>query len=74
MTMDGFELRQGSLRRQVALGHLQSGAHDAVQDERHKADHRVCTDPLRQSVIHRRNLDFGLQDFEASLDIGQAFV
>ena len=74
MAMNGLELRQGSFRRQAGVGHLQSRAHDAIQDQCHKANHRVCADALRQAVIHRRNLNLGFQDFEATLDISQAFV
>lgn len=72
--MNAFKLCQGSFRRQIRLGHLQSGAHDEVQDQCHETDHRMSPNALRQSVIHRRYLNLGFQDFEATLDISQALV
>jgi len=56
------------------LRYFQPLAHDAVEDQRHEADHRVSPYALRQSVIHRGKLDLRFQDSEAALDVGQTLV
>jgi hypothetical protein len=39
------------------MGRTQPGAHDPVQDQRHKTDRSMRPDALGQPVIHRPNLD-----------------
>ena len=56
------------------MRHFQPLTHDAVEDQRHEADHGVSTYALRQSVIHRGKFDLRFQDSEAALDVGQTLV
>ena len=53
---------------------LQAHPHHAVEHEGQEADHRVRPDALWQPVVNRRDLDVGLQDPEATLDVGEGLV
>lgn len=65
---------EGGARARAVAVRFQPHAHDAVEDERQEADHRVGTDAIRQAVMNRRDLDVGFQDAEAALDVCEAFV
>ena len=53
---------------------LQAHSHDAVELECEKADQRMRTDAIRQSVLVGYDFDAGLQIAEIALDIGQRLV
>jgi len=63
----------------VMLHHLQF-FQDVLRRERHllskgrEADERVRLHPLRQTVVHRRDLDLALQDPEAAFDVRKSLV
>jgi hypothetical protein len=68
------QLRQHRVWRRRVTCLAQPGTHHAIQDQRQKADARVAADALGQPMQHRGDLDLGLQDLEAALDVGQALV
>jgi hypothetical protein len=45
-----------------------------LKDEGHKADHGVCRDALRQSVVNRSNLNLRLQRLKAAFNVGKGFL
>ena len=74
VAMDLGEQIEGCARAcTMALG-LQAHAHDTVEDEGQEADHGVRADTLGQPMMHRRDLDVGFQDAEATLDVCKALV
>ena len=50
---------------------LQAQAHDAIERKSKKADHRVRTYALGESVVYRCDFDVESQHTEPPLDIGQ---
>ncbi len=74
MLLNAFQkIESGARACAVPLG-FQAHAHDAVEDESQEADHGVGADAIRQTVMHRRNLDVGFQHAEAALDLCEALV
>ena len=69
VTLNPAQLCQGPLRAELALGQLQAMPHDAVNDQGHEAQHGARADALRQLVVHRCDVDLGLEDPETPLDV-----
>lgn len=71
IALNAFQQIEGVARACAVAVRLQAHAHvhDAVEHEGQKADHRVGTDAIRQTVVNRRDLDVGFQDTEAALDV-----
>ena len=67
------QVERGAGAGAVTLG-LQPHAHDAVEDQRQKADERVRANAVGQPVVDWRDLDVGFEDAEAALDISEVFV
>jgi len=67
------QIERGAGACAVALC-FQPHAHDAVEGEGEEADQCMRPDTVGQSVMDRRDLDVGLQDPEAALDVCKAFV
>ncbi len=59
--LDARQVFQRALRPQAGMGRVQARPHHPVQDQRHEADLRVGADALGQTVVHRADLDFGLE-------------
>ena len=66
--LDARQQRERATRACAMALCLQSHAHDAVQDERQEADHRVGADAIGQPMVNRGDLDVGFEDAEATLD------
>ena len=72
--MNALEQIEGGARARAVAFRFQPHAHDAVEDEGQEADHGVGADAIRQTMMHRRDLDVGFQHAEAALDIREALV
>ena len=72
--LDALQLFERPLERVTRVRRLKPAAHHPMQDQRHEADRRVRTNPLGYAVIHRTDLDLGLEHLEIALDVGERFV
>ena len=72
--LNALQLLKRPLGRVAHISRLKAATHHPMQDQRHEADRRVRADPLGQTVIHRADLDLGLEHLETALDIGERFV
>jgi len=72
--LDALQLLKRPLGRVARIGGLESATHHAVKDQPHEADRRMRANPLGQAVIHRANLDLGLEHLEPALDVGERLV
>ena len=68
------QLGKGALRREVAFTGLEPRAHHPKQNKRHETNAGVGSDSVRQSVVHRPDLDLRLEHPKAPLNIGQRLV
>ena len=69
----GEEIERRSGAGGVSLG-LQAHAHDAIEHQRQEADQCMGADTVWQAMMHRRDLDVGFQDAEATLNVGETLV
>ena len=74
LMLNAPQLVQCPLGRQLGVSCPQFGAHHAVQNQRHEANRCVRPDALGQAVVHRANLNFGLEHPKAPLNVGQRLV
>ncbi len=72
--LDALQLLKRPLGRVTGIGGVESAAHHPVQDQRHEADRRMRANPLGQAVIHRANLDLGLEHIEPMCHVGERLV
>jgi hypothetical protein len=56
------------------VARLQPHPDHPVEDERQKADQRVCPNPMGQTVEERSDLDLGLEHPKAAFDVDQRLV
>ena len=61
MPLNAPQLRKRPFWTEIALGQFQALAHHATDDQRNEAQHRVGSDPIRQSVGHRCDFYIGLR-------------